>query len=76
MRDAHVMVVHDDGQHVGRRAVGAQQHEIVEVLVGPGDATLHLILDNRLTFQRRAQADHRLGAGGAVAGSRSRQRPS
>ena len=30
---AHVVVVDDDGEHVGRRAVGAQQHEVVEVLV-------------------------------------------
>jgi hypothetical protein len=28
--DAHVVIVDHDGEHVGRRAVGAQQHEIVE----------------------------------------------
>jgi hypothetical protein len=33
MRDAHVVIVDDDGEHVGRRAVGAQQHEVVEILV-------------------------------------------
>ena len=46
--DAHVVVVDDDGEHVGRRAVGAQQHEVVEVLVLPDHAALHLILDHGL----------------------------
>ena len=46
--DAHVVVVDDDGEHVGRVAVRAQQHEIVEVLVGEHDLALHLVLDDRL----------------------------
>ena len=48
MGDAHVVVVDHDGQHVGRRAVGAQQHQIVEILVLPDDAALHLVLDHGL----------------------------
>ena len=64
MGDAHVMVVDYDREHVSRRAVRAQQHEVVEVFVLPGDAALHLILDHGLTGQRRLEADHRWRAGG------------
>ena len=46
--DGHVVVVDHDREHVGRRAVGAQQHEVVEVLVLPDDAALDLILDHGL----------------------------
>ena len=48
--DAHVVVVDDDGEHVGRRAVGAQQDEVVEILVLPHDPALHLVLDDRLAL--------------------------
>ena len=65
---AHVVVVDHDGQHVGRIAVGAQQHEIVEVLVLPGDAALDLVLDHGLAGQRRLQPDRGLDAGRRVAG--------
>ena len=50
VRDVHVVVVDHDGEHVGRRAVGAQQHEIVEILVLPDDAALDLVLDHRLAL--------------------------
>src|SRR5205085_12579017 len=53
----------DDREHVGRRAVGAQQDEIVVIFVLPYDAALHLILDDRFARQRRLEADHRLHAG-------------
>ncbi len=46
--DAHVVVVDDDGEHVGGRAVRAQDDEIVEVAVGEGDSALDLVLDRRL----------------------------
>ena len=68
MRNGHVMVVHNHGQHIGWRAIGAQQHEIVEILVGPCDLALHLIADAGFTLLRRAQAKHRLDSGGRVAG--------
>ena len=74
--DAHVVVVDHDRQHVGRRSVGAQQHEIVEVLVLEDHAALDLILDDGLAVERRPQADGGLQPGGASPGSRSRQRPS
>ena len=74
--DPHVVIVDDDREHVGRRAVGAQQHEIVEILVLPGDAPLHHVVDHGLALEGSLEADHRLDAGGASFGSRSRQRPS
>ena len=61
--DAHVVVVHHDSEHVGRRAVGAQQHEIVEILVLPHHAALDLIFDDRFAGQRRLEPDRRRDAG-------------
>ena len=63
MGDAHVVVVDHHRQHVGRVAVAAQQHEIVEVLVLPDHAALHLVLDHGLAGLRCLQADGRLHAG-------------
>ena len=48
MGHAHVVIVDDDGEHVGRIAVRAQQHEVVEILVGEDDLALHLVVDDRL----------------------------
>ena len=48
--DAHVVVVDDDGEHVGRVAVRAQQDEVVEILVLPDDAALHRVLDHGLAL--------------------------
>ena len=74
--DAHVVVVDDDSEHVGRRAVGAQQHEIVEVLVLPHHAALDLIFDDRFAGQRRLEANGRRNARRRLDGSRSRHVPS
>ena len=60
--DAHVVVVDDDREHVGRIAVRAQQHQVVELLVGEDDLALHLVVDDRLAVLARAQADRRLDA--------------
>ena len=64
--DAHVVVVDHDREHVGRRAVRAQQHEVVEVLVLPHHPALHLVLDHGLARERRLEPDHRLDAGRRV----------
>ena len=68
LRHAHVVVVHHNRQHVGRVAVGAQQHKIVEVFVGPGDAALHLVVNNSVALLRRAQPHHGLDAGRRLGG--------
>ena len=63
MRHAHVVVVHDDGEHIRRSAIRTKQHKIVEVLVLPNDAPLHLILDHCLAGKRGLEPDHRLDPG-------------
>ena len=63
MGDAHVVVVDHDRQIIGRRAVAAQDDEIVEVLVGEDDAALHPVLDHRLALARRLEADRGHDAG-------------
>ena len=57
--DRHVVVVHDHREHVGRRAVGAQQHHVVQLRVGEAHLALHSILDDRFAGARRLQPDHR-----------------
>ena len=76
VRHAHVVIVDDDREHIGRVAVRAQEHEVVEVLVGERDLALHLVVDDRLALLAGAEADDGRDAGGRCAGSRSRQRPS
>ena len=63
VRHPHVVIVDDDGEHVGRVAVGAQEHKIVEILVGEDDLALHLVVDDSFALLGGAQADHRLDAG-------------
>ena len=63
MGHAHVVIVHHHREHVGRGAVRAQQHQIVEVLVLPDHAALNLVLDHGLAALRRLEADHGPGAG-------------
>ena len=73
---AHVVIVDDDGEHVGRIAVRAQEHQVVEVLVGERDFALNEVVDHRLALLPGLKADDGRNGGGASAGSRSRQRPS
>ena len=56
VRDVHVVVVDDDGEHVGRRAVGAQKDEVVEILVLPDDAALDGVFDDRLAVRAAPSA--------------------
>ena len=61
--DAHVMVVDHHRQHVGRRAVGAQQDEIVELGVLDRDPALDQVVDHRLALARGLEADDEGRAG-------------
>ncbi len=66
--DAHVMVVHHHRQHIGGGAIRAQQHQIVQILVGEGNRPLHLILDHRHALLRSPQTHDRLAVRGALGG--------
>ena len=63
MGDPHVMVVHDHREHVGGRAVGAQQHHVVERAIVDPDRPLHQIADDGLAVLRGAEADDGSDAG-------------
>ena len=56
--DAHVVIVHHHGQVVGRRAVGAADDQIVQLVVGYADLALHQILEQHRAFRRVAETDH------------------
>ena len=63
MGDRHVVIIDHDGKHVGRRAIGPEQHHVVEFGVADRDAALHQILDHRFARLRRLEADDRPRAG-------------
>ncbi len=55
---AHVVIIDGDGQIVGRGPVGAQDHQVFEVLVGEGHPAAHGVLDHRLAVHWGLEADH------------------
>ena len=57
--DFHVVIVDHDREHVGRRPVGAQQHHVVELVVGHRDLALDQVVEHGLTAARRLEADDR-----------------
>ncbi len=65
--DVHVMVVDHDGKIISRGAVAAQDHEVVEILVGKDDTPLDAVFDHRLALARRLEADRRRNAGRRLA---------
>jgi hypothetical protein len=56
--DAHVMVVNHHRQHIGGRAVGAQQDHVVQLCILDDDAALHRILDHGFACLWGLDADH------------------
>ncbi|OIQ70399.1 hypothetical protein GALL_479880 [mine drainage metagenome] len=56
--DPHVVVIDDHGEVIGRRAVRAQQDQVVEILVLEGHVALHLVGDQGLALSRGPQPDH------------------
>ena len=66
VRHAHVVVVDDDAEHIGRGAVAAQQDEIVELGILDGDFALDHVGDRDGAVLRCAQADDVRGRGVAV----------
>ena len=66
--DTHVVVVDHDREHIGGGSIRAQQYQIIEVLVLPDDAALHLIFDRSLAAERRLEPDHRLDPERCVGG--------
>src|SRR5579864_7095153 len=63
VRYRHVVIVHDDRMVIGRRAIGAQNNEVVELRVGDDDAALHAVDDHGLAILRRLQANDRQNSG-------------
>ncbi len=42
--DTHVVVIDDHGEHVGRRAIGAEDDEVIQVFGLEHDFALHLVV--------------------------------
>ncbi len=52
MGDVHVEIVDHHAEVVGRHAVGAQEHEIVQLAVGDRDLALDQIVERRRSILR------------------------
>jgi hypothetical protein len=62
VRHAHVHVVDHDAEVVGRRAVAARDHQVVEFLVAEHHPAMHQVLDHDLAVERVLEADDRVDA--------------
>ena len=58
MGDAHIMVIHHDGEHINRAAIGTQQNHVIKLIVANDDIALHLVHDDRLPLARRFEPHH------------------
>ena len=65
--DAHIMIVHNNSQHIGWRAVRAQQHKIINILIWEHNASLHGVIDYCLAFQGRFETNDRRDIGRRLA---------
>src|SRR5207253_6604243 len=57
--DGHVEIVDDDAEVVGRDAVAADDHQVVELGVGDFDASLDLIVPGHGSLRRVLEAEYR-----------------
>ena len=64
MRDRHVDVVHHNAEVVGRCAIGARDHQIVEFGVADFNAAFDLIVPSHHAVFRIFKAQHRLHTSG------------
>jgi hypothetical protein len=79
VRDAHVPVIDDDAEIVGRRAVGARDDQVVEFAVGDLDAPLDEVIpgDHAVVgLLKRTTGCTPAGGVGSVLPGSGRQRPS
>ena len=60
--DAHIVIIDDDGEIIGRVAIGSEDDEIVQFLVLEDDPAHHAILDHGLTVLWCLEPDRRLYA--------------
>ncbi|MCY1225924.1 hypothetical protein D9M72_381360 [compost metagenome] len=62
VRDLHVEVVHHHAEVIGRGAVRARDHQVVELVVGDLDAALDRVVPHYAAADRVLEADHRIDA--------------
>ena len=58
MRYTHVVIVHDDRQHVSWRPVTSEKDHVVELFVCECDVAKHYVSYNRLTGLARLKPYH------------------
>ena len=68
VRDLGIVIVDDDREHVGGRAVGAEQDEVVDLRVLGGNLSLDAVVDGNSPFVRHFKPYDGAGVGGSVCG--------
>ena len=58
MSHAHVVVIHNDGQHINRRAIRAQQDHVIQLFIGDFHITLNFVTDHRRAVLRSFDPHH------------------
>src|SRR5712691_13406505 len=59
VRDIHVEVVYDDHEVVGRNAVGAKEHQIIELRVRDGDRAFDEVVEDDIPLVGISESHHR-----------------
>src|SRR3989454_2383757 len=59
VRDAHVEVVYDDPEVVGRNAVCTQQHEVIQLRIRHGDCTFDEVVEDDIPLVGISETHHR-----------------
>src|SRR5258708_12609955 len=59
VRDIHVEVVYDDPEVVGRNAVGAKEHQIIELRVRHGDRAFAEVVEDDIPLVGISESQHR-----------------
>ena len=63
VRDAHIHVVHDDAEVIGRIPVRARDDQIIQLGILERHQSVDEIIHDHLALQGILEADHRLDAG-------------
>ena len=72
VRDAHVHVVDDHAEVVGRRAIRARDDQVIELGVLKGHRPVHQVLDHHCAIEGIAKANDRSDAGARLGARRGR----
>ena len=66
MGDAHIMVIDNDREHIGRSTVRPQHDQVVELGIANRNGPLNSVFDDCFAGLRCLEADNGINAGGSI----------